>query len=572
MLRIVTSVFAALGASLVFAQPAPEAPSGWAPQPAVHASRQLVVAAHPLAADAGLQILRRGGSALDAAIATQMVLNLVEPQSSGIGGGGFLLHYGASNRALRAYDGRETAPRAATPALFLDVEGKPMGFAQALVGGRSVGAPGLVPMLEAAHRQHGRLPWRELFAPAIALAEEGFAISPRLHALLERDRFLRDDPRSRSLYYEPSGRARAAGAVLRNPELAATLRAIAADGSRALAAGDIASDIVAAVRTHPRNPGLLTLQDLAGYRPIEREPLCAQYRQWRVCGMPPPSSGGVAVLQILKLLETRELRQLAPDSLMAAHLLTEAGRLAYADRNAYVADPAFVPVPLRAMLAPTYLRERAALIDPRRSIDLAPAGRLTARSPIGGESPEQPATTHLTVLDRNGNVVALTSTIESAFGARLMVRGFLLNNELTDFSFAPERDGERVANRVEGGKRPRSSMAPTMVFDRHGQLVLTIGSPGGNWIINYVARALVAVLDWQLELPQAFALPHVGSRNGPTELERGTSAQALRHGLELLGHRVQEIDMTSGLHGMQRTRTGWLGAADPRREGTARGD
>lgn len=565
-------MLAALGASLALAQPAPEGASGWSQQPAVHAAKQLVVAAHPLAADAGLRILRRGGSALDAAIAAQMVLNLVEPQSSGIGGGGFLLHFSARDRGLRAYDGRESAPRAATPALFLDASGKPMGFAQALVGGRSVGAPGLVPMLEAAHRRHGRLPWHELFVEAIGMASDGFVISPRLHALLARDRFLREDPQARALYYEPSGDAKAVGAVVRNPELAATMRAIANQGAAALAAGAIAHDLVAAVRSHPRNPGLLVLDDLAAYRPIERAPLCAPYRRWRVCGMPPPSSGGVTVLQLLKLLESRQLQQLAPGSLLAAHLFAEAGRLAYADRNAYVADPAFVPVPLRAMLAPHYLERRAALIDPRRSMGEAAPGEIGWRTALPTHTYEQPATTHLTVLDRDGNVVSLTSTIESAFGSRLMVRGFLLNNELTDFSFAPERDGERVANRVEGGKRPRSSMSPTMVFDQQGRLILALGSPGGEWIINYVAQALVAVLDWRLDLQQAFSLPHVGSRNGPTELERGSAAERLQPGLELLGHRVRLTDMTSGLHGIQRTGTGWSGAADPRREGVARGD
>ncbi len=569
--RVISGLFA-LGASLALAQPAPESASGWRQQPALHAKQHLVVAAHPLAAEAGLRILRSGGSALDAAIATQLVLNLVEPQSSGIGGGAFLLHFSASNRSLRAYDGRETAPSAATPELFLGPDGKPMGFAQALVGGRSVGAPGLVPMLEAAHRRHGRLPWKALFDDVIRLAEQGFPISPRLHALLARDRFLRDDPNARALYYEHSGDAKAAGVLLRNPELAATMRAVATHGARALTHGPIARDIVATVRGHARNPGLLTAKDLAAYRPIERAPLCAPYRQWRVCGMPPPSSGGVTVLQMLKLLESRELNKLAPDSLLAAHMFSEAARLAYADRNAYLADPAFVPVPVRAMLAPRYLDQRAALIDPRRSMGQAEPGKLDRRATFRADSHEQPATTHLTVVDREGNVVAFTSTIESAFGARLMVRGFLLNNELTDFSFAPERDGTRVANRVEGGKRPRSSMAPTMVFDRQGRLVLTLGSPGGEWIINYVARALIAVLDWQLDVQQAFALPHVGSRNGPTELERGTAAESLQSGLELLGHNVRLLDMTSGLHGVQRTPGGWLGAADPRREGAARGD
>ncbi len=550
----------------------PEPATGRIKREPLTAQRHMIVAAHPLASAAGFDVLERGGSAIDAAIAAQMVLNVVEPQSSGVGGGAFLLHYSARDRRLQIFDGRETAPKAATPTLFLDPDGKPLRFFPAVVGGRAVGTPGVVAMLEMAHRERlGKLPWASLFTAAIAHAEDGFDVSPRLNALISRDRFLREDPGARAIFFNDAGQPLPVGARLHNRPLAASLRAIATEGSKVFRAGPIALDIVNAVRTHPTNPGTLTLADLDGFRPRTRTPLCAPYRAWRICGVPPPSAGGITVLQILKLLEERNIGVLAPDSLMAAHLFSEAGRLAYADRNAFIADPEFVDVPVLQMLAPRYLAERAAMIDPRRSIGTAQAGQLARFDRVRIDADEVPATTHLSVIDAEGNAVALSSSIENAFGARLMVRGFMLNNQLTDFSFAPEEAGTRVANRVEGGKRPRSSMAPTMVFDRDGRLILMIGSPGGAWIINFVARALVATLDWGLDLQSAFELPHYGSRNGPTELERGTSAEGLRDGLERLGHTVQVIDMPSGLHGIQRRADGWLGAADPRREGVARG-
>ncbi len=566
----------ALLASLIpivcVAQVVPEAATTRIKREPVVAKRHMVVAAHPLASEAGFAVLERGGLAIDAAIAALMVLNVVEPQSSGIGGGGFLLHYSARDKKLRVFDGRETAPKEATANLFLDAEGKPLRFFSAVVGGRAVGAPGLVPMLEMAHRAlQGKHAWQSLFAKAIDHAEHGFAVSPRLHALVTRDSFLRDDPSARMLFFTESGQPLPVGARLQNRTLAATLRAIAAEGAQALRAGPIARDIVSTVRNHPTNPGRLSAVDLESYRPVERAPLCAPYRAWRVCGMPPPSAGGVTVLQILKLLENRNIAALAPESLMAAHLFAEAGRLGYADRNAYIADPAFVTMPVEQLLAPAYLAQRSALIDPRRSMGRAQAGQLANLERKRVDADETPSTTHLSVIDAEGNAVALSASIENAFGARLMTRGFLLNNQLTDFAFAPEEAGNRVANRVEGGKRPRSSMAPTMVFDREGRLVLMLGSPGGAWIINFVARALVATLDWGLDLQAAFDLPHSGSRNNATELEQGTSAVRLRDGLEQLGHTVQIIDMPSGLHGIQRHADGWLGAADPRREGVPRG-
>lgn len=554
------------------AQPLPSGPSGYVPKEAAFGKHFMVAAANPLAVEAGRALIARGGSAVDAAVAVQMVLNVVEPEASGIGGGAFILHWSAREKRLRVYDGRETAPADATPDLFLDAAGRPMAFFDAVVGGRSVGAPGLLAMLELAHRRHGKRRWAELFEPAIKLAEEGFPVSPRLATLLSRESFRFEDPNARRLFLDADGIPRRAGEVIRNPELAATFRSIAKEGPRAFYTGEIARDIVTAVRTHPTNPGRLSRADLAGYRPAERAPVCGRYRGNRICGMPPPSSGGIAVLQILGILENFSMAQVAPQSLMAAHLFAEAGRLAYADRNLYVADPDFVAVPTRGMVDPAYLAGRAELIQFTRSLGRAAPGIPPgAARPTPAGSPERVSTSHFSIVDAAGDAVAMTTTIEYAFGSRIMVRGFLLNNQLTDFSFAPEAAGRVVANRVEPGKRPRSSMAPTLVFDRTGKLTQVIGSPGGSLIINYVAQALVATLDWGYDAQRAVGIGHYGSRNGPTELERGTEAADLARGLELLGHDVRVMDMTSGLHAVERVPGGWRGAADPRREGSAAG-
>ncbi len=531
----------------------------------------MVAAAHPLAVQAGLETLRAGGSALDAAIAVQMVLGLVEPQSSGIGGGAFLLHWSKRDRRVRTYDGRETAPAAARPERFLDAGGKPLPFFDAVVNGLSVGVPGVLRMLELAHRRHGRLAWARLFTPAIRLAESGFAMSPRLHQLLAADRFLREDPAARALYYAADGQPRPVGALIVNTDYAETLRTIAALGAEALYSGGLAADIVRAVRLH-RRPGDMTLEDLRLYQARERAPVCNTYRRWRICGMGPPSSGAVTVLQILALLERKDFADAAPNSALAVHLFSEAGRLAFADRALYLADPDFVPQPLEGMLDRAYLPERARLIG-ERSLGRAEAGvppGALALAPAPGHT--SAGTSHLSIVDARGDAVSMTTTIENAFGSRIMVRGFLLNNELTDFSFEPQADGHPVANRVEPGKRPRSSMAPTLVFDRRGRLVMALGSPGGSSIINYVARTLVAMLDWDIEVEHAVALPNFGSRNGPTEIERGSVYEGLVAELRARGHDVRLLDMTSGLHAIVRVQQGWRGGADPRREGVARGD
>jgi gamma-glutamyltranspeptidase/glutathione hydrolase len=570
----------------------PEASSGWTPRAAVAAARAMVATANPHASRAAMSMLERGGSAVDAAIAAQMVLGLVEPQSSGIGGGAFLLHWDARARRVVAWDGRETAPAEADERLFVRPDGGSMPFFDAVVGGRSVGTPGAVRMLEAAHARHGRLPWATLFEPAIALASGGFEVSPRLHALLAGERHLRRDPAAARLFYDADGRPWPVGHRLRNPALADTLAAIAARGSLALHAGPIAGDIVAAVRGHPTNPGLLSERDLAFYRPAERAPVCAPWRRWVVCGMPPPSSGGIAVAQILGILDAAAAPALyAPDGTPRAdgvHAFAEAGRLAFADRNRYVADPDFVAPP-PGLLDPAYLARRARTIGERSMGRAEPGDPDGAPRAFADEATlERPGTSHLSIVDAAGNAVAMTTTIEDQFGSRTMVRGFLLNNQLTDFSFAARQDGSPVANRVEGGKRPRSSMAPTLVFERGagrpsadgtpplGALAMTLGSPGGSQIIGYVARTLLATLRDGLDPQTAIAAPNLGSRNGPTELESGRVPAGLAEALRARGHEVREIDMTSGLQGILRRcdragRCTLVGGADPRREGLVLG-
>jgi gamma-glutamyltranspeptidase/glutathione hydrolase len=532
----------------------------------------MAVTSNPLATDAAVEILRAGGTAADAAISAQLVLNLVEPQSSGLGGGGFLLYHDAREQRLRAYDGRETAPAAARPEHFLGAEGGPLVFHEAAVGGRAVGVPGLPALLDLVYRNHGRMLWPKLFAPALRLAVEGFPLSPRLHKLLAEDRFLRDDPAARRLYYEADGRPKPVGTRIVNREFGFVLLALAQHGAKIFYEGPIARDIAAAVRTHASKPGDLSEADFAAYKPLEREPLCAErLGSYRVCGMPPPSSGGIAVLQILTFAEG--FTDAPPLSPASVHRFAESGRLAFADRARYLADPAFADVPVKALLDPSYLAARKQLIRSDASMGRAIPGDLPGKSSLGEDrSAELPATTHLSIVDSEGNAVSLTSSIEAAFGSRIMVHGFLLNNQLTDFSFRPEEGGKPVANRVEAGKRPLSSMAPTIVYDMAGRVAGVLGSPGGSRIINYVARAALALFAWGLSPAEAAALPHVGSRNGPTELERATQAKQLRPELEKLGHVVAIEDMTSGLSVILRRGEEWVGAADPRREGTARGE
>lgn len=555
--------------------PAPEGATGRTQRAMGHATRHMVAAANPLAAEAGRQILRAGGSAVDAAIAVQLVLNLVEPQSSGIGGGAFMVHWDQAGRKTTTLDGRETAPMAARPERFLGPDGRPLAFMAAVVGGRSVGVPGTVKLLEDAHKRWGKLPWAQAIAPAIKLAEDGFAVSPRLNGLLTREEALKADPVARAYFYGVDGKAREVGENLKNPAFAATLRVLASGGAAAFYAGPIAQDIVATVTGHPANAGDMTLADLAGYRVVEREPVCSRYRVYTVCGMGPPSSGALAVQQILGIVERVDLARLGPGA-NAAHWITEAGRLAFADRNLYVGDPAFTDVPTAGMLDPGYIASRANLISIERSMGTARAGeppRRRAQLLAPADSQIEYGTSHISIIDAEGNAVSMTTTIEDGFGARIMTRGgFLLNNELTDFNFVPEVNGAKVANRVEPGKRPRSSMAPTLVFDAFGRLYAVVGSPGGSQIIPYVVKTIIALLDWRLDPQQAVDLANFGSRNGPTEIERGTEAETWVTTLQARGHEVRAIEMTSGIQAIIVSPIGYLGGADTRREGVAIGD
>jgi gamma-glutamyltranspeptidase/glutathione hydrolase len=556
----------------VLAQPAPERASGWTDKAPVTARHWMVAAANPLAAQAGARMLARGGSAVDAAIAVQLVLGLVEPQSSGLGGGSLLLVHDGRTHRLTAYDGRETAPAATRSDRFLK-NGRPLEFHDAVIGGRSVGVPGTVRLLEIAHRRHGRLPWAELFAPAIRLADEGFAISPRLHTLIGLDRYL-TQPRARAYFFDANGKPLAVGTLLRNPAYATTLRSIAAGGADAFYTGAIARDIIDTANNHPWNPGDLTLADLAGYKVVVREPVCDGYRRYRVCGFPLPSSGGLTVLQILKMLEPFDVAAMGPATFWSVHFMSEAGRLAFADRGVFMADPAFFSPPA-GLLDSRYLRERSALIRTDGSLGIAvpgapPQSVAPARRVAMGAhaAPEFESTSHFSIVDRQGNAVAMTTSIEDAFGSRLMTPGgFFLNNQLTDFSFVPEQNGKPVANRIEPGKRPRSSMAPTIAYDRHGRVAIVAGSAGGSAIINHVTKTLLGIIDWELDPQAAVALPNFGSRNGPTELESNTAVAALAPKLRALGVAVQTPVMTSGTQAIVRTRSGWIGGADPRREG-----
>ena len=575
---LAATLLTAFGAGPGLAQDvAPEDTIGRQVHEAVIAERFMVAAAHPAAVDAGYAVLAEGGSAADAAVAVQVMLNLVEPQSSGIGGGAFLLYYDAESGEVTAYDGRETAPLSADEALFLDEDGEPMGFWDAVVGGRSVGTPGTVRLLEAIHGDHGRLDWAPLFQAAIDAAEQGFEVGPRLAGTLagERGENLRTYDAARD-YFFPDGEPLQAGDRVVNTAFAETLRRIAEEGADAFYTGPIAASIVRTVRGATDNPGLLTVEDLATYTVIRREPVCHTYRSYRICGMGPPSSGALTVGQILGILEHFDMASLAPDSAEAAHLFAEAGKLAYADRALYMADSDFVSVPVAGLLDPTYLTLRAQAIDIGRAMETpAAAGNPPWREGTlyaPDTSPGTPGTSHIAIVDADGNAVSMTTTIESAFGSNLMVDGFLLNNELTDFSFQPAIDGRPVANRVEPGKRPRSSMSPTLVFDANGNLVLVVGSPGGSRIIAYVARTLIAVLDWDLTIQEAIDLPNIANRNGPTDLEVGTAAETLAPALTVMGHEVTIRDLNSGLHGIQVIDGRLIGGADPRREGTARGD
>jgi gamma-glutamyltranspeptidase/glutathione hydrolase len=579
----------------------PEAGSGYKAKAAKTLKTRGVSSANPLASEAGHAILKAGGSAVDAAIAVQMVLNLVEPQSSGIGGGAFMLHH--DGQKLQMFDGREAAPHLSHEELFVYNHGELMAFEEAMVGGRAVGVPGTLRMLEQAHRQHGQLPWAQLFQPAIKLSENGFRISPRLHAMLLADRPLRKDLNASAFFYRPNGQPLPVGHVLKNPGLAQVLKLIAKDGADAFHQGPLAQTIINKVQQHSYNPGVMTMRDMTNYRPIQREALCfshaASTGPVQICGAGAPSSGLIATGQILGILSNTPASKDAPSawadrntvvpSLNWLHHYNEAARLAFADRALYVADPDFTKAPggdWNKMLAPAYLQQRASLVQNQRM------GNATAGQPGGAPMVLAPmadqteyGTSHISIVDGMGNSVSMTTSIESAFGSRVMVNmgqrgGFLLNNQLTDFSFSPtDETGQLVANRVQANKRPRSSMNPLMVFEQstngeRGQVMASLGSPGGPMIIHYTAQSLWAMLHWNQNAQQAVNMPHSGvtGANGPLLLEQGGFSADILKGLQDKNHVLLEVDMPSGLGALQRQGTQWVGGADPRREGQVSGD
>lgn len=540
----------------------------------VAADNWMVAAANPHAVEAGAAVLRAGGNAADAMVAVQAVLGLVEPQSSGLGGGAFLVWYDAATGEVTTLDGRETAPLAATPLLF-QKDGEPMSFFDAVVGGRSVGTPGTPALMEEAHRRWGRANWPGLFADAIRLAEDGFPVSARLAGLVEGDAERLSVFPETAAYFLPDGQPLAEGAILRNQPYANTLRSMAGGGAAAFYSGEVAEGIVAAVRGAGKNPGLLSLTDLALYRVIARDPVCVDYRAHQVCGMGPPSSGALTVGQILGMLDAYDLGELGPESAEAWRLIGDASRLAFADRGRYMADSDFVPVPVKGLVAPDYLSQRAALLQSDDALPEVAAGSPEFDHALiwaDDTSIEFPSTSHISIVDGDGNALSMTTTIENGFGSRVMAPGgFLLNNELTDFSFRSHADGVPIANRVEPGKRPRSSMSPTIVL-RDGAPVLVVGSPGGSRIIGYVAQSIIAHLDWGMDVQAAVAMPHLVNRFGTFDLEEGTNATALEPALQELGYETEVRGLTSGLHIIQVTDGGLMGGADPRREGIALGE
>lgn len=568
---VVALTFGAMGSTPVFAQKAEQGSAR---------PNFMVAAAHPLATEAGVDILKAGGSAIDAAIAVQMMLTLVEPQSSGIGGGAFLLHWDAKSKTLTTYDGRETAPAYITPTIFVKADGTGMSYTEARVGGQSVGVPGIIALLHKAHENHGNLVWSSLFNKVVETARDGFKVTPRLNKLLSspNQATLLQIGESRSYFFTDDGAPLKVGSVLKNPALADTLIKLAVGGRPAFYDGEITKGVIDAVNTSPERAGKMSLADFKEYDAKIRPNLCRPYREWNVCSMGPPSSGGVTLLQILKLIEPFDVGRLEPGSAKAVHLIAEASRLAFADRNRYLADSDFVAVPVEGLLDTDYLTERRALIDLNNAGDHAEPGVPPVREGMlrpdqfGRDSTDEvPSTSHFVIIDAQGNAVSITTTIEGAFGSNLMAGGFMLNNQLRDFAKIPVVEGRKVANAPEPGKRPRSSMSPAMVFDKDGNLKLIIGSPGGSSIIGYVAKAVIGVLDWDLSVQDAINLPNFANKNGATLLETDGFSPKVISQLEEMGHKITQRTMTSGLHGILMTDEGYKGAADKRREGVAIG-
>ncbi|MFI8619508.1 gamma-glutamyltransferase [Marinomonas sp. NPDC078689] len=553
---------------------APEAASTLQTQKLAHAQHFMIATANPVASKIGYEILKAGGSAADAYVAVQMALGLVEPQSSGLGGGAFAVYYDASQKKLTTFDARETAPLEATPALFQDKNGKPLKFYDAVVGGRSVGTPGTVKLLGELHERYGKLPWKDLLEPAATLAQDGFIVSPRLAgALADSKKSLARYPQTKAYFFNPDGTTKQAGQRLKNTPYAETLLMLATYGADSFYTGRIGKDIVSKVRSVPDNPGVLSEKDIASYTVKERTPVCLPYQGYDVCGMGPPSSGALTVGQILGITNQFDLASMGPNSPKAWQIIGDASRLAFADRGRYIADTDYVPMP-EGLLDADYLKARAKLITPGKALKTVAPGEPAWRHPIAladDQAIEFPNTSHVSIVDKDGNAISVTTTIEHGFGSTLMSHGFLLNNELTDFSFKSYQDGHPIANRVEPGKRPRSSMSPTIVM-KDDKPYLVVGSPGGSQIIGYVAKTLIANLQWGMDIQQAISLPNSLNRFGTFELEKGTTATKLAKPLEAMGYKVAIKDMNSGVQGIE-IRNGQLtGGADPRREGLVLGD
>lgn len=534
------------------------------------AQKGVVSAADPRAAAAGQEILRAGGSASDAAMAMMLALTVVEPQSSGIGGGGFLVHHNGRSGQIETIDGREKAPSSATPQLFLTSEGKPMSFMQAAPGGRSVGVPGNIALMGRAHAKWGKIKWAKLFEPAIRLADDGFTVSPILEGRLAMlSKLWADFPEARAIYWQ-DGRPKKAGDVVKNPALANHLRTLARGGPKAFYSGQNAQAIIAAAAGTKRNPTVITRKDISSYKVRDRAAVCTTYRIYRVCGMGPPSSGATTVFQILGMLERFDMKALGGNNPKSWHLIAEAMMLAYADREKYLGDPDFVQVPVAGLLDKTYIASRSAMISPDTSLAEYRAGNPPGAAPrTAGISGEVSGTTHFVAVDKAGNMASMTSTVEGPFGSQLIANGYFLNNELTDFTFVPEKDGALVANRVEAGKRPLSSMSPTIVYGPDGKVILAVGSAGGKRIIMHVAKTLIGVLDFGLSARDAIALPNIYFAGEAVQVESGTSLDTLRPALSGLGRMVVASELGSKVNAIEWTPQGWRGAADPRSEGVA---
>ncbi len=549
--------------------------------PIVEAKHQMVAAANPLAAAAGKQILDQGGSAVDAAIAMQLVLTLVEPQSSGIGGGGFLLSHNPATKTTRSFDGRETAPSSATPGLFTGADGKPVSMVDAFQGGRSVGIPGMIRLMETAHKVEGKLPWAKLFDPAIRLARDGFLVSPRLSMMTgSAQKLIQNFPATAKYLLDKDGKPLAAGTRLRNPAYAKLLKEIAKKGPDIFYTGSFARDAVAAMASSPISPATVPVADFASYKVVERAPLCGRYRAYRICSMGPPSSGAVAILQALQMLSYADLRALGPTNPKSIHLIAESLAVAFADRELYLADPSFVDVPVKGLLDPDYVEKRWKLIDPSKAGSVYPPGqplRESQQALAPHVGPDVPSTSHMVAADRMGNVATWTGTVQAPFGSFLMVRGVVLNNQLTDFAFLPEKDGMPVANRVQPGKRPRSSMSPAIVFDAQGRFVLAVGSAGGSRIIAHTLKTIIGVLDWDMSPQRAIEYPNFFKSAQGLAIEPGPVLEATKSGLEAMGHKLTVQQNVSGIQAIQARYAAdgtvtYVGGADPRREGVVLGD